>query len=201
MTDPIILIEDGPDRKRMRVELTHYQNTPLLNVREWYKDKSSGELKPSRKGIALTRNNYLAVKSVIHMHHDKIMDHLRISANGDLSTADTSEIKATHGRRLQPISKIVWSISSFRPISSIYQIEFRGPVAEVIFNNAHPYISRVEKQANSNSKIDSIAEFIVGLELAKNQTLDEGLMEPSTLFELISDRTQRILTHLAGNLE
>ena len=201
MSDSIVLIEDGPDRKRMRVELSSYQGHPLLSIREWYKDKSSGDLKPSRKGIALTRNNYLAVKSAIHMHHDQIMEHLRITANDDLSSADASEIKATHGRRIQPVSKINWTISNFRPMSSIFQIDFRGPVADVSFNNSHPYVARLEQQAGADAKLQTLAEFIVGLELARNQSMDEGLMEPATVFELESDRTQRILSHLVGNLE
>jgi hypothetical protein len=201
MSDSIVLIEDGPDRKRMRVELSSYQGHPLLSIREWYKDKSSGELKPSNKGIALTRNNYLAVKSAIQMHHDQIMEHLRITANDDLSSADTSEIKGTHGRRLQPVSKVNWSISNFRPLSSIFQIDFHGPLANVNFNQSHPYVARLEHQAGADGKLQTLAEFIVGMELARTQLMDEGLMEPATVFELEADRSQRILTHLAGNLE
>lgn len=201
MSDPIILIEDGPDRKRMRVELSSYEKTPLLNIREWYKDKSTYEMKPSRKGISLTRNNYLAVKSAVHMYHDQIMEHLRITSNGDLSSADASEVKSIHGRRIQPISKIDWSVSNFRPMSAVYIIEFEGPIAVVTFNNAHPYVASLEQQTDARARLETLAEFIAGLELARSQSMDEGLMNPATVFELQADRTQRVLTHLVEKSE
>ncbi|CAD7929678.1 unnamed protein product [Amoebophrya sp. A25] len=41
-----------------RVALTIYQGRKMINFREFYEDKASGEMKPGAKGITLTADNY-----------------------------------------------------------------------------------------------------------------------------------------------
>ena len=35
----------------IKVEKTEFQGTTYVSIRKWYKDKETGELKPSRNGI------------------------------------------------------------------------------------------------------------------------------------------------------
>ena len=75
-----VLIEDGPDNKRLRIALRKFKGTPLLDVRYWYLDKKAQEFKPTGKGISLTRANYLGLRSIAVDHHDAVMGYLDIGS-------------------------------------------------------------------------------------------------------------------------
>ena len=81
------LVEDGPDRKKFRVVLDNYEGRNLLNIRYWYKDKSSGEFKPTRQGITITASNYLAFKSVISLHDEEVINHLNSGSQSGCGAA------------------------------------------------------------------------------------------------------------------
>lgn len=42
----------------IRIEVSEYKGQKYLNVRIWYTDKSSGELKPTQKGVAIKPDHY-----------------------------------------------------------------------------------------------------------------------------------------------
>ena len=42
----------------IRVEVSEYKGEKYLNIRIWYKDKTSEEFKPSQKGVAIRANQY-----------------------------------------------------------------------------------------------------------------------------------------------
>jgi len=48
-----------------RITVRKYQGTVLIDVREYYTDKGSGEEKPGKKGIALTTAGWEALKKCI----------------------------------------------------------------------------------------------------------------------------------------
>lgn len=41
--------------KRKRVTVRSFKNSPLLDIREFYEDKTTGQEKPGKKGISLSR--------------------------------------------------------------------------------------------------------------------------------------------------
>lgn len=42
----------------IRIEVSEYKGQKYLNVRVWYTDKNSGELKPTQKGVAIRPDQY-----------------------------------------------------------------------------------------------------------------------------------------------
>jgi hypothetical protein len=50
----------------IRVEVSEYQGKKYLNVRVWYTDKTSGEFKPTQKGVAIRPDQYDEFLSAIH---------------------------------------------------------------------------------------------------------------------------------------
>lgn len=45
------------DRNR-RVSVSNFKGKQYLNIREYYQDKSSGEMRPGKAGITLTKNEW-----------------------------------------------------------------------------------------------------------------------------------------------
>ena len=40
------------------ISLSEYKGSPLIDIRKYYFDRKSEEIKPSKKGIALQKNNF-----------------------------------------------------------------------------------------------------------------------------------------------
>ena len=49
----------------IRVEISEYKGQKYLNLRVWYTDKSSGELKPTQKGITVRPDLYDQIKGAV----------------------------------------------------------------------------------------------------------------------------------------
>ncbi|KAL7044801.1 hypothetical protein ACKWTF_002060 [Chironomus riparius] len=61
----------GRDR---RISLSSFKGKRYINIREYYKDKKSGEMKPGKKGItlnALEWKNLLAVADQLHLSQEE----------------------------------------------------------------------------------------------------------------------------------
>ncbi len=50
----------------IRVEVSEYQGKKYLNVRVWYTDKTSGEFKPTQKGVAIRPDQFDEFLAAIH---------------------------------------------------------------------------------------------------------------------------------------
>ncbi|KAF7288671.1 Activated RNA polymerase II transcriptional coactivator [Mycena chlorophos] len=51
--------------KNKRVSVSTFKNTVLVDIREFYKDKETDEMKPGRKGISLTLEQYQQLKEML----------------------------------------------------------------------------------------------------------------------------------------
>eukprot|EP01118_Nematostelium_gracile_P013493 TRINITY_DN509_c0_g1_i2.p1 TRINITY_DN509_c0_g1~~TRINITY_DN509_c0_g1_i2.p1 ORF type:complete len:194 (-),score=53.68 TRINITY_DN509_c0_g1_i2:39-620(-) len=46
----------------LRARISKFKNMTLIDIRKWYKDKASGEIKPGNKGISLTEQQWESLK-------------------------------------------------------------------------------------------------------------------------------------------
>ena len=56
------------------VAVKAYKGKPLIDIREFYNDKSTGELKPGKKGISLTSEQYIQLKSSLSEIDDALAE-------------------------------------------------------------------------------------------------------------------------------
>lgn len=50
---------------KRRVTVRKYRSSVLIDIREFYEDKTSGEMRPGSKGIALSKEQYSALKELL----------------------------------------------------------------------------------------------------------------------------------------
>lgn len=50
---------------KRRVTVRKYRSSILIDIREYYEDKASGEDRPGKKGISLTRDQYEKLKELL----------------------------------------------------------------------------------------------------------------------------------------
>ncbi|MCB1327197.1 MAG: transcriptional coactivator p15/PC4 family protein [Spirochaetales bacterium] len=49
----------------IRVEISEYKGQKYLNLRVWFTDKQSGELRPTQKGVAIRPDQYQDLKAAV----------------------------------------------------------------------------------------------------------------------------------------
>ena len=55
------------------VRRSSFKGIQTVDIRKYFREKSSGDLKPTRKGLTLTRNQYLFLHSIFEERHDDLV--------------------------------------------------------------------------------------------------------------------------------
>jgi len=200
--DEIILLEDGPANKTLRVLLREFKGTPLLDLRYWYEDKNSGEVKPTSKGISLTRNNYVGLRSVATDHHDTIMEYLRVGAasvahRGDQNVIDERQISAQ-----QSIGEIKSEIKPLQPSSKLFEVDYEGSVAQVSLNENHSFIENLNiKNKLTDEAIEIISTMLLSLDMSLLNYQGDELTSPQIITEQLDFDFARYTGQLSRTLE
>ena len=74
--EDIVFATDG----NLFFSLTEYENVKLLDVRKYFKDKTTKEYKPTTKGISVGYKNYNSIKKIFELYDDKISAWLESSS-------------------------------------------------------------------------------------------------------------------------
>ena len=161
-----VLVEDGTNRKKFRVMLDNYEGKNLLNLRYWYTDRATGELKPTRQGLSISASNYLAFKSVVVAHDEEVTEHLNQGDADSLRTAAQQEAFATAMAEAKEVSSFELISESFRPITTPYRIEYEGGLARIIINEAHPLFEILGPFEEKAESIVLVSKLLLALDLS-----------------------------------
>lgn len=102
--------------KRKQVTVRSYNNVNLVDIREFYEDKSTGELKPGKKGISLTEdvwNTLVENLDTIQLALDKLAG--RDAKDATLESDEQEEKPAKRAKKnpssTRPAPKVFTEIS------------------------------------------------------------------------------------------
>lgn len=181
-----ILAEDGPDRNRLVIKLGEFKTHPLLELRYWFLDKASQKFKPTRKGINLTRNNYLVFKKVIDSYHELIMDWLRVGYVPEhVEKYSIAQQEAAQQARFRATQITIECVNE--PKNKLFfEINHQGGADSVRLNDAHAFIRSVRKQADSSSddvNLKYLSKLLTAFTKAAIGLKDSAATHPEILFD------------------
>lgn len=192
-----VLIEDGPDSKRLRIALTEFKGTPLLDIRYWYVDKKSKELKPTGKGISLTRANYLGLRSIAVDHHDAVMEYLDVGSIASSHGGDSSLIAEQIAKNQQSVKTVEFDIAPLKPSSKLYKVEYKGALATITLNKSHQFVRSLSENEDVRAgQLDAIGKLIVSIDFSLMNIRAEGVISPS----IVADQLEYDFTKFADRL-
>ena len=192
-----VLIEDGPDNKRLRIALREFKGTPLLDLRYWYVDKKSKELKPTSKGVSLTRANYLSMRSIAVDHHDAVMDFLDVGAISASHNGDGKLIAKQVAQNQQSVKTMSIEVAILKPSTKLYEVEYKGAVANIVFNKSHHFVKALSTDENvKKSQLDSTGKLVLAMDLSLMNIRGEGVTSPN----ILADQFEYDLTKYAQRL-
>ena len=74
-------------RETYRIALERYHGVPCIDARVWYLDDDSGELKPTRKGLAISLENWPSVRAAL-AQFDKDLHAAGLLVAGDVDEGE-----------------------------------------------------------------------------------------------------------------
>ena len=182
-----ILAEDGSAYKKLIVKLKEYEGHRLLELRYHYFDKKKHEFFPTKKGIALTKSNYLTVKKVIEKNHEQVMDWLgvgyvpeHIARNQQAQEEAYQEIEYSSGA-------VEVKAESYARDPDFFKCNHEGGKIKIAFNTAHPISLEIMDLLNSKKEgekaVKIIASLLAAYSSAKHRLANSPSAHPEILFE------------------
>lgn len=165
--DQIVLAENGSLKNRLRLSLQMYKKSPLLNIRFYYEDKE-GEMKPTKKGISITRNNFLVISDVLKKHSDDISTFLD---NGIVNETlpNWTEQKTQALDAVGAVNKIETKVRPM-PGKEFASVSYQGSKALVSLNSSHSQVDQVKDKKESKEVLEGVA---VAFDLAQRLISEE----------------------------
>lgn len=160
------LVEDGSDRKKFRVTLDNFEGHNLLSIRYWYRDKTSGELKPTKQGITITATNYLAFKSVISQHDEEVINHLNNNSDSAKKLAADKNANIDAAALVQEVTEMDLVVEPFQPPTEMFKVKYEGAFAKIIVNKRHSLSKFLDLENASPCTINLVSNLILALDLS-----------------------------------
>lgn len=162
MANEVIIAEDGSNKKKLIVKLTEYKGTPLFDLRYYYMNEETNCLVPTGKGIALTRKNYLTIKSVIESRHERIMDWLQVKYVPQKVITHQTDI-TKHSDNITPdLSHKVNTDQGSGHGTSIFNVQHKGAYDEITVDVENPFIvsllDQIEDQTTQKVVLDALGK-------------------------------------------
>jgi hypothetical protein len=166
----------GNEKYPIVISLTEYKGSPMIDIRKYYLDKKTNEVKPSKKGIALQKNNYnLLVDSLINSSpeikkwfEEKSEYSAKQATKMLQDRAGAFEDNRREAQKFETDEE-GWQAPNF------FGVETLGGSDRIIYNTKHRLFEILEKLSKNENKItiDLINSILMSYKKAKD-ILDDG---------------------------
>ncbi|CAE6441039.1 unnamed protein product [Rhizoctonia solani] len=89
---------------KRRVTVRAFNGLKLVDIREMYTDKASGELRPGKKGISLSEEQFMGLVNV-HGAISQALNDLDVGSSKSAKPAKITKAKASTSKESKPASK------------------------------------------------------------------------------------------------
>lgn len=130
----------GAERAPIVLKLNEYMGRHLLEIRRYYYDKESRELRPTQKGINLNQEAFAIVKNIFQQQSSVIEEWLSgsddsvesvVRRNFDEQVAALEQIRTR--RRPHVLDQEKWKSSSF------FDVRAEGGIDRLTYNQSHQF--------------------------------------------------------------
>lgn len=196
MTEEIVISEAGSANRRLRISLDEYKGTQLLNIRYFYEDKE-GNLRPTTKGIAISRNRYLDLAEAIQTHHELILDFLAGAEDSTRVRSSLAKEKEMAARHNSPLNLITARSAVLRK-SELFDVAFEGSEAIVTVDSRNSAFSNGFEDIQSSS---GLFVALVALEASARLISDDESREVANAVDRLMIEFKRQFSKFSNSIK
>ena len=190
---PIVINARGSENNLLQVVLSIFRGRRYLDIRRYFK-ASDGSMSPTRKGIALSLNDFNFIMKTLEANETQVSDWLDLGED-EVRLALTRAQAAEEWSRYEAKS-FIRSVREERTLT-FFSISEEGGKVKLIYNSSHPLYGELE-QALASSPTDSrflqLFDFIlVSYARCRGQFKPDQKVEADELFEMLDNEWGRVL--------
>jgi hypothetical protein len=158
----------GSPQRPILISIGEVEGTRIVDIRRYYVDKKSKELRPTQRGIAIQAANFVEIFSCLSDHYGTITQWLQGSGVTDQVRRDSAAVKAVRSGARPSIKNEAWRGASF------FKVSTQGAQVEVALKADHPIAERVNSVASSTEAAQLLADLLATFQLAsQSASVDE----------------------------
>jgi len=185
MTDDVEKgIAVGSKSNPILISLTEYEGQRLLDIRRYYLDKGTKQLKPTKKGISLPLHAAKAVFDVLLASRDKVLAWLdrpseEFAAVAAAAMATRAAAREHESRQPRPFQVE----SESRKEASFFTVDAHGAADVLTLNASHPVYETLEAPGSSDAR-DALRRILIAYARTKSLFSDRIEADSGAFFSM-----------------
>ena len=184
-----VILDSGSKKNCMRISLSEFNGTPILNIRNYF--EKDGKMRPTKKGISISRNKFLDLAKVFNEHHEHIASFLENTKN--LGKFEEIFVKKTLA--LDLVKTVETANLNICPTQgrNIAEVKYQGSSAEISLDSNHKFI---DKFSDSNAAKEVLKKLFLALDISVRLVTEDESNEVKQSFERFEYELSRQLRNL-----
>lgn len=184
------------------MQLKEFEGRRFLDIRRYYLERGTGELKPTRKGIAINERALGALSSALNQDQATIIEWLRTPSEAGSDDVDRSMAMRREAAEAVKHQSYPFTMQEeARRSQCFFEVRHGGGDSTVVVNNAHPF-GRLMRQREGETDESRDVRRVIGMLLAsysQAKSLFDDLdgVTVSQFFEIFENEWGTILGNYA----
>ena len=140
----------GSEEYPLKVSFTEFKGKKYLDIRKWYLDKKSDEIKPTKKGISLSHVQFQNIIELLFDEKKSIVDWLSKPTSNEEFFNNLEKKSQLIRKQSEEAKKFKTKNESWKD-SSFFKIEYKDNEKYLVFNNNHELLKALEKEIKTDS--------------------------------------------------
>lgn len=160
MTDRIEVGRIGGVKNPILITLSELESNRIVDIRRYYLDKVTDELKPTQKGIAVQGTNFNELMSCLSDAFGQISVWLEEGGQSDQAKRSRALTQAALSGSVPKLKRDSWRGGSF------FAVESRGATVDVTLNSQHPVNDQLSQISSKEGAEQLLADLMAAFQVA-----------------------------------
>lgn len=150
----------GSPQSPILISLGEVEGTRVVDIRRYYVEKSSKELRPTQKGITIQAANFAEIFACLSDGYGPITAWLQGGGATDQVKRRGAAVKAAASCARPRLKMEAWRGASF------FKVQTQGAEVEVALKVDHPIADRLESVTSSSEAAQMLADLLAAFQVA-----------------------------------
>ena len=150
----------GSPQRPILISLGDVEGSRVVDIRRYYVDKATNELRPTPKGIAIQAANFAEIFACLSDAYGPITEWLQGTGATDQVKRQGAAVKAVASGARPRLKTEAWRGASF------FKVQTQGAEVEVALKADHPLADRISSVKSSSEAAQLLADLLATFHLA-----------------------------------
>lgn len=165
MSENRVIGSIGAPQRPILISLGEIEDSRVVDIRRYYVDKASKELRPTQRGISIQAANFAEIFACLSDAYGPITEWLQGGGATDQVKRQGAAVKAKVSGARPRLKTEAWRGASF------FKVQTQGAEVEVALKSDHPIADRIKAVTSSSEAAQLLADLLATFELAASSAV------------------------------